>query len=549
LCDDGNECTTGDHCESGWCTFSAAQLCHDDNPCTTDSCDPAEGCIYALNNDPCDDGDLCTHGDHCHLGACIPAGNLDCDDGNLCTVDACAPGGGCTYAPNSEPCDDGNLCTVGDQCANKACVAGDPLLCDDGSSCTLDVCLWDQGCEFLTLLDGGACGDGGACAGECEAGLCQETAIEICDGLDNTCDGAVDEGFADTDGDEQKDCVDDDDDGDGVADDDDCEPLDPAIHAGALDICGNGVDENCDGADEPDSDADGVCDVDDVCPGGDDSDDSDDDGTPDDCDLCDGGDDGADGDNDGVPDDCDTCAAGDDASDGDEDTVPDACDICPGGDDLVDINNDGVPDACESDCLGLDSNGDGIADNCPLSVLIADGYGAEDLRDHLVSWGFTAKIIHGNQMHGSYNYGPYDVVAFMYNSPLDSPSHLLAENIAGNVGIVFHRADDLVDNFGMGSAGFYQAGTFNLGDNAHFVSQVFPVGQMPLDYTYKSRLSNPTPDVRVLGSIEEASLAVHKTYRRMVTPYYGHSSGMPWNNDAAVLTWRSYVWAAGIGPQ
>lgn len=379
--------------------------------------------------------------------------------------------------------------------------------------------------------------------------MCEETAVEVCDGVDNTCEGDIDEGFVDTNDDGEKDCVDSDDDGDGVLDDVDCEPLDPGIHAGALDICGNGVDEDCDGFDEADTDGDGVCDDDDVCPDGDDTKDADDDGTPDDCDACDGGDDSLDGDDDGVPDDCDICLAGNDNEDSDDDTVPDACDICPGGDDLIDLNDDGIPDACESDCLGIDSNGDGIADNCPLSVLIADGYGADDLSNHLVSWGFTTNIVSGNVLDGSYNYDPYDVVAFMYSSPCDSPSHLMAENIAGNVGIVFHRGDDLVDNFDMGSAGFYQSGTFAISDDGHFISEVFPVGPLPLDYTYKSRLKNPTGSVRVLGNVEEASLAVHKTYRRVVTPYYGHTSGMPWNADAAELTWRSYVWAAGIGPQ
>jgi len=76
--------------------------------------------------------------------------------------------------------------------------------------------------------------------------VCEPGALEICNGIDDNCDYSIDEGFTDTDGDGISDCVDSDDDGDGSLDIDDCAPLVDSVYAGALEIC-DGIDNNCDG--------------------------------------------------------------------------------------------------------------------------------------------------------------------------------------------------------------------------------------------------------------------------------------------------------------
>ncbi|RZW42485.1 MAG: T9SS type A sorting domain-containing protein [Flavobacteriaceae bacterium] len=113
--------------------------------------------------------------------------------------------------------------------------------------------------------------------------------------------------------------------------------------------------EDCPDGECEDSDADGICDSDDVCPGFDDTIDLDGNGIPDGCDcedsdadgvcdtddVCPGFDDSIDSDGDGIPDGCD-------CEDSDGDGVCDTDDVCPGYDDTIDSDGDGIPDGCDN---------------------------------------------------------------------------------------------------------------------------------------------------------------------------------------------------------
>ena len=168
-CDDGNPCTTGDHCQDGSCSSDGLADCDDQDPCTTDLCEPTTGgCVHSLNEGPCDDGDLCTTGDHCALGDCIAAGLLVCDDGNPCTTDSCDPIAGCEsqilypccgndLIEPPETCDDGNQ-DGGDGC---------DALCqdEDVGGCVkigVDVRTLEQGPEDYDL-------------GYCDSTYCEDT--------------------------------------------------------------------------------------------------------------------------------------------------------------------------------------------------------------------------------------------------------------------------------------------------------------------------------------------------------------------------------------
>jgi len=172
-------------------------------------------------------------------------------------------------------CNDGSACTL-DVCENGVCVYV-PISCDDGNPCTDDLCDSLLGCNNIMNTNSVLCYSGppgtmgiGACqAGTktCFAGLYGPCvgevvpSVEICDGIDNNCNGQVDEGsggagcttfYFDGDGD-----------GWGLVGDSiclctpsgfysatlsgDCDDSAPEINPGAPELCGNGIDDNCDG--------------------------------------------------------------------------------------------------------------------------------------------------------------------------------------------------------------------------------------------------------------------------------------------------------------
>ncbi len=216
-CDDGNACTTGEVCASGKCSGTPNVNCDDGKACTVDTCDKLLGCVWTVSCDdgnpctvdscdkvsgacvhdvasgynlPCDDGNPCTGGDYCGPFY-TPDGKFDptqtecysgyqngCDDSNGCTNDSCDTSGGapvCAHVPAAAgtAC---NVCTTASgvawsqngTCSGTTCtLAGTPGSCDDGNTCTNDVCYVGTsdspgGCSHVGKF-GVSCDDGNVC--------------------------------------------------------------------------------------------------------------------------------------------------------------------------------------------------------------------------------------------------------------------------------------------------------------------------------------------------------------------------------------------------
>lgn len=165
--------------------------CNDFNDCTVDVCSPdGQSCTNTARTGPCNDGTVCTVDDQCVDGVCVPGAPLTCDDGSTCTLDVCFPGLGCLFVPQGGTCNDGDPCTINDACNPVGVCTGQLLACDDGDPCTDDLCS-PGGCTYEHNT--APCNDGDPCTGgdTCSAGTCSGTPLTCDDGDACTIDACL----------------------------------------------------------------------------------------------------------------------------------------------------------------------------------------------------------------------------------------------------------------------------------------------------------------------------------------------------------------------
>lgn len=138
-----------------------------------------------------------------------------CDDGNDVSGDGCEAD--CTYSCTSDAeCDDGQVCSGSELCdlTTHACTVGVAVVCTPSDACHTSSCTEESGgmCEEVLIDvdgDGVAASSLGACGTDCDDGNPERRPglPDICgDGIDNDCDPATADNtqttwYADCDGD------------------------------------------------------------------------------------------------------------------------------------------------------------------------------------------------------------------------------------------------------------------------------------------------------------------------------------------------------------
>ena len=192
-----------------------------------------------------------------------------------------------------------------------------------------------------------------------------------------------------------------------------------------------------------------------------------------------------------------------------------------------------------------------------IKILLAEGNGGISVKNRLVGLGFSVTVSDASTWNSSFDYSPYDVVAFEYIS--DNPaniSHLVNTVTAGDVGVVFFRGycvENTALALGLVSSlptwlEYQEPAEFSVVDNSHYITSQLDQTTYDLGYNYMTFVHNPGSNTTTLANGPYgATLVVHNALRAVITPYYAH----PENHDDETaigldITKRTVEWAADV---
>lgn len=181
----------------------------------------------------CSDGIFCNGVERCVGGLCEDREEPDCADGFTCTEDSCDEElNTCRHDYKDELCNDGNVCNGLERCMPRSpfsdgetgCVAGSTVFCEDDNDCTEDFCDPESGECGIRIRDVDRDGYGDKqCSLQYTEGV--PTIGTDCYDPDNP-DDTPEEGT--------------------ICKGTDCDDGNDEVHPDAEEVCGDGIDNNCD---------------------------------------------------------------------------------------------------------------------------------------------------------------------------------------------------------------------------------------------------------------------------------------------------------------
>lgn len=259
----------------------SAPLCRDDSTCAGSA-----SCVRGICHDACAADADCPAGAVCRGALCWASAAGSCTSDADCAMGEACTAGTCAVPPAPITCAGDAVCPAGARCDGGSCVttpAPAAEICGNGLDDDLDglvdedcggACAADSDCAPAEVCLRGACtgsaptdadADGYAAGVDCDDADASVNpgATEACNGIDDNCDGVVDEGCGGPMGcSSDADCAageaclrgvcmtsstGTDADGDGYPSTTDCDDTNPSVYPGAAETCGNGLDDNCDG--------------------------------------------------------------------------------------------------------------------------------------------------------------------------------------------------------------------------------------------------------------------------------------------------------------